>query len=223
MEPGLQQPLISQNSAPNLSRKRSSIGADFFGRCARNGWRLLVALVMAALLAASWPCTAAAQQESVTDLQINNTRDDLLVYFKLKGAFSDNINEVIYSGVPVTFTYIANVYKVQNFWMDSKIAAVKITHTLEYDNLKKEFSVHRSWQGNDPLLTRSFEEAQRNMTVVSSLRVLSLDQLEKGNRYQIRVKAELSKVTLPFYLHYILFFVSLWDVETAWQTVDFIF
>ncbi|NQT10914.1 MAG: DUF4390 domain-containing protein, partial [Desulfobacteraceae bacterium] len=41
--------------------------------------------------------------------------------------------------------------------------------------------------------------------------------------YQIRAKAELGKLTLPFYLHYILFFVSLWDVETDWYTIDFIY
>jgi len=39
----------------------------------------------------------------------------------------------------------------------------------------------------------------------------------------LRVKAELEKVRLPLYLHYVLFFVSLWDFETDWYTVDFIY
>jgi len=181
---------------------------------------IAVVLVLLLLLQGT---VSAAQQERITGLKINNTRDDLLVYFKVEGAFNDNINEVIYSGVPVTFTYLANVYKNQSFWMDKKIAAVKITHTIKYDNLKKEFSVQRSWTDKNALLTRSFEEAQETMTEVSSLHVVSLDQLEKGSRYQIRVKAELSKITLPFYLHYVLFFVSFWDVETDWHAVDFIY
>ena len=37
------------------------------------------------------------------------------------------------------------------------------------------------------------------------------------------VKAELEKVRLPLYLHYVLFFVSLWDFETDWFTIDFIY
>jgi hypothetical protein len=50
-----------------------------------------------------------------------------------------------------------------------------------------------------------------------------LGQLEKGQQYQLRTKAEVGKQTLPFYLHYVLFFVSLGDIETDWYTIDFIY
>jgi hypothetical protein len=33
----------------------------------------------------------------------------------------------------------------------------------------------------------------------------------------------MSKTTLPWKMHYVLFFVSLWDFETDWYTIDFIF
>ena len=61
------------------------------------------------------------------------------------------------------------------------------------------------------------------MTDIDSLKITELRNLKKGQQYQIRAKAELSKKTLPFYLHYVLFFVSLWDFETDWYTVDFIY
>jgi hypothetical protein len=61
------------------------------------------------------------------------------------------------------------------------------------------------------------------MAEIDSLKVIDLNQLQKGTRYQIRTKAQLSKLTLPFYLHYVLFFVSLWDFETDWYTIDFIY
>ncbi len=70
-------------------------------------------------------------------------------------------------------------------------------------------------------VTQSFEEAQKLMTEIDSLKIISLSNLQKGSQYQIRAKAELGKLTLPFYLHYILF--SLWDVETDWYTIDFIY
>jgi hypothetical protein len=59
------------------------------------------------------------------------------------------------------------------------------------------------------------------MTEVDALSVYPLKELEKGRQYQIRTRAEVSKLTLPLYLHYILF--SLWDVETDWYTIDFIY
>ena len=59
------------------------------------------------------------------------------------------------------------------------------------------------------------------MSEIKSLHIIPLDKLTKGSQYQIKAKAELSKLTLPLSLHYILFFVSLWDFETDWYTIDF--
>lgn len=94
---------------------------------------------------------------------------------------------------------------------------------IKYDNLKEEFTIKRTWEKSGPLVTRSFDEAQEWMAEIDGLKVVSLEQLEKGIQYQLRAKAELSKITLPYYLHYVLFFVSLWDFETDWYTIDFTF
>lgn len=94
---------------------------------------------------------------------------------------------------------------------------------IKYDNLKEEFSIKRTWEKSDSIVTRSFDEAQEWMAEIEGLKVVSLELLEKGIQYQLRAKAELSKVTLPYYLHYVLFFVSLWDFETDWYTIDFTF
>ena len=72
-------------------------------------------------------------------------------------------------------------------------------------------------------MTQSFSEAQKYMAEIDSLKIVPLRRLEKGTLYQIRAKAELRHQTLPFYLHYVLFFVSLWDFETDWYTIDFIY
>ncbi len=59
------------------------------------------------------------------------------------------------------------------------------------------------------------------MAEVKNIHVVPLSELRARSKYQLRVKAELEKVQLPLYLHYVLFFVSLWDFETDWYTVDF--
>ena len=113
--------------------------------------------------------------------------------------------------------------RVQNFWFDKDIADIEVTHTIKYDNLKKEFTVERSWKEDNPEVTKSFKEAKKWMTEIKSLKIIPLNRLEKNEQYQLRVKAEVSKKTLPLYLHYILFFVSLWDFETDWYAIDFIY
>jgi hypothetical protein len=45
--------------------------------------------------------------------------------------------------------------------------------------------------------------------------------MEKGARYELRTKAEVSKKTLPLNLHHVLFFISFWDEQTDWYIIDF--
>ncbi len=166
---------------------------------------------------------AFAQDAKLTNIIVTNTRDDLLIYLTVEGAFKEKMKKAVLSGVPTTFSFFTALYHVRNIWLDKKIADVKITHTIKYDNLKQEFCITRSWGNPDSIVVKSFQEAQKVMAEIDSLKIVPLKKLEKGKQYQIRAKAELSKLTLPFYLHYILFFVSLWDFETDWYTIDFVY
>jgi len=187
-------------------------------RCLRHG----LGLLLCALLIAA-PIRAAAEEARLVDLTVTNTRDDLLLYLQVEGAFPEEMKQAILSGVPTTFSFFTALYEVRSLWFDREIVDLTSTHTIHYDNLKKMFTVSRSWESGGPQVTPSLEEACRLMASIESLKVIQLQRLEKGKQYQLRAKAELSKLTLPFYLHYILFFVSLWDFETDWYTVDFIY
>ncbi|MDP2645093.1 MAG: DUF4390 domain-containing protein [Desulfobacterales bacterium] len=157
------------------------------------------------------------------NIVVTNTRDDLLLYLNVSGAFTEKIKKAILSGVPTTFSFYITLYRARNMWFDKNIADLKITHRIKYNSLKKEFSINRSWATEPSSVTTSLEQAKKLMTDIDSLKIIPLSRLEKGMQYQIRAKAELSKQTLPLYLHYLLFFVSLWDFETDWYTVDFIY
>ena len=167
--------------------------------------------------------TVFAQDAKITNIIVTNTRDDLLVYLNVESAFREKIKKAILSGVPATFSFFITLYQERNLWFNKELSDIKITHTIKYDNLKKEFTVKRSWKSEEPEVIQSFKEARSLMTEIDSLKIISLSELEKGRQYQIRAKAELSKLTLPFYLHYIFVFVSLWDFETDWCTIDFIY
>lgn len=169
------------------------------------------------------PNFAFGQDATLTNIIVTNTRDDLLVYLTVEGAFREKMKTAIISGVPATFSFFITLHRARNLWLDKKIADITITHTIKYDNLKKEFIIKRSWENDKPQVTQSFSKAQKLMADIDNLKIIPLERLEKGGQYQIRAKAELSKLTLPFYLHYILFFVSLWDFETDWYTIDFIY
>ena len=183
--------------------------------------KFFVFLLLSLLLVV--PRAGFAQDATLTQITVSNTRDDLLIYLNLEGAFREEMKKTILSGVPSTFSFFAILNRTRNFWFDQAIADIEVTHTIIYDNIKKEFTVKRSWKEDNPEVTKSFKEAKKWMTEINSLKIIPLNRLGKGEQYQLRVKAEVSKKTLPLYLHYILFFVSLWDFETDWYAIDFIY
>ena len=167
--------------------------------------------------------TSSAQDAKLKNIIVTNTRDDLLIYLTVEGAFREKMEKAIASGVPATFSFYVNLYRVRDLWINKGIADLKVIHSIKYDNLKNEYVIYRSWDGNDAKMVKSFDDAKKLMAEIDSLKVLPLSTLEKGMQYQIRTKAQLSKMKLPFYLHYVLFFVSMWDFETDWYTIDFIY
>lgn len=173
----------------------------------------------------SWALAVAApvwgQEAALTNIIVTNTRDHLLLYLNVEGAFTEDVEKAVLSGVPTSFSFSLSIYRKRNLWLDEKIADITATHTLKYNNLKKEFVVSRSWEKGKPIVTSSLEKARQLMNDIESLQLVPLDRLEKGRRYQVKAKAELSKMTMPLYLHHVLFFMSLWDVETDWYTIDF--
>jgi len=178
-------------------------------------------LVLCLLFFVRFP--ASAQEASLSDIIVTNTRDDLLLYVTVQGAFTEKMTQAILSGVPATFSFFITLERVRSLWPDEEIVDLKVSNTIKYNSLKKEFTVTRSWDNGKPQMTQSFEEAQRWMAKIDGLKVVSLNRLEKGSQYQLNAKAELNKLTLPFYLHHVLVFVSLWDFETDWYTIDFIY
>ncbi|MFU8769541.1 MAG: DUF4390 domain-containing protein, partial [Desulfotignum sp.] len=82
-------------------------------------------------------------------------------------------------------------------------------------------AVFRPWKEDAPAVTKSFEEAREWMAKIDNLTVIPLTDLVKGEKYQIRIKAKLARVTLPLALHYVFLFVSFWNIETDWYVINF--
>lgn len=186
-------------------------------------WLIAMTILLAILAGLFGAPTALASKAKLNDIIVTNTRDDLLIYLNVEGAFPQKMKEAVLSGVPSTFSYFIALYQKRSFWFDKKVADLTITHSIKFNRLKNEFTISRSWQNGPPTIVNDFSQAQSLMVAVDNLKVVSLDRLTKGQQYQIRAKAELDTIQLPFYLHYPLFFVSLWDFETDWYTIDFIY
>jgi hypothetical protein len=167
------------------------------------------------------PGLSSASEARLDDIIVTNTKDHLLVYFNVEDCFTEDMNRAIMNGIPTTFTFIVKLYEVRNAWIDRKVADIRLTHKVEYNTLKNEFRLTLSEHNKKTITTRDAEEANRFMAEIVALKIVRLDKLKRGVHYQLRLKAELDKIELPFYLDYVLFFLSLWDFETDWYSVVF--
>lgn len=170
-----------------------------------------------------FPDSAVGQEAKLTNLLVSNNRDNLIIYCKAEGVFTEKIKKAIISGVPITFSFIITLSQVRDFWPDKKIIEKNITHSIKYSSLKKEYTITRSWESGKSSNTKAFTEAQKKMSKIDNFYLITLNRLEKGQRYQIQAKAKLIRRSRPFYLRYFLFFISMWDFETEWSRIDFIY
>jgi hypothetical protein len=182
--------------------------------------RLFAGIIFVALVF-QFASTALAAKAFLSDIVVTNTRDDLLVYFTVNNCFTSEMNRAIESGLNTTFTFFVRLYEKQDYRLDRKIADTELRHSIKYDSLKRIYEVTLSEENNRVVTVRSFEEAKKLMAEVVAFKVTPLSNLQKGGRYRLKMMAELDRIKLPFYLHYVLFFLSLWDFETDWYSVDF--
>ena len=162
-----------------------------------------------------------ASKASLQNIVWDKVDGNLIVSFKLNGVFSSQLNEVVLNGTPVTFTFFVTLYQVRDLWVDKKTVNIKIDNMMKYDILQEKFIMKRSWKIDEVLITDSFAEAQKVMTEISNLNILPFDWLENDGRYQIGIKAELSKANLPLNVRSAFFFSPSWGFETDWYMLDF--
>jgi hypothetical protein len=181
---------------------------------------VLIAVFMALTM---MPGIAHAQKARLKNITISSTEEKLLASMEVEGAFTQDVMEAILKGVPADFSFLIKLDRRRSWWANEEIADIEVNHTIKYDNLKKEFSVYRSWIDKKPIITQSLAEAQALMTRIEGLPIVGIDRMQRGQYYELLAKARLDQMTLPFYLHYVFYFVTLWDFETDWHSVVFLY
>lgn len=173
-------------------------------------------------LALCSPAPAEEEKEPhIADILITTSQTHLLLFCAVKNSFTPEMIEGIHNGIPVTFTFLTKLEQVRSKWLDTTLAEATFQHTLSYDSLKEKYEIYRSEKTNNPFVTDSLEKAIEIMTELNGIKIISRNEMIPDAPYAILVKAKLAEKTLPLYMHYIIPFISLWDFETDWRTIEF--
>ena len=180
---------------------------------------IMILIVPLVLLQLVLPVIAA--QARLTDIVVNNTGEYLHVNLRVTDCFTEEMNKAIESGIETTFTFIVKIFEKRNLWVDKKIESLKVSHTIRYDILKKHYELDLSERDSNTIVIKDFKKAKEVLSSLYELKVTSVENLQTDKHYRLMMMAELDKITLPLYLHNILFFLSLWDFETDLYIYDF--
>jgi len=186
--------------------------------------RAYAALLVVLLSLLSSPFAGAASNEPrLASLTITNTRDHLLLYTELEGAFVERVEKAVQSGVETTISYYIDIFQQKRFWFDHRIASIRAEHRMKFDAMKKVYTITRSWAEPKSVTTDSYEEAKQVMSRLEGVRAVSLTDLTRGEAYHVRARARLEEFTLPVYLKFIGLFTDLDAFETDWRRAAFVY
>lgn len=165
-------------------------------------------------------CPSYARKAYIKDIRTETKQGFLFISFKLTDCFTDKMVQAIKNGVNTRFVFLIRLYKVKRWWRDKKIMDLKVVHSIYYDSIKKVYILSFSEKKSKKIILKDFNEAKKIMSQISKLKLIDIKKLNKGGKYQIRLKAELDKIKLPFHLHYVFFFLSLWNFDTDWYKLN---
>lgn len=162
------------------------------------------------------PLSAFCQEASIKEVSVKGTNGVWKVGFFVENCFTEKMDEAIKSGIRTVFTFYLNLYQKRNLWRDRKVGSRQFRHTIQYDPIRGEYHVTLE-ENHSSRMTSNLEEAKMWMARVEEMEIRPSSSLKPGIPTELRIKAELDPVKLPFHLEYLFFFVSLWDFETKWH------
>ncbi len=155
------------------------------------------------------------------DITITTSNKHLLLFGVIKNGKHRELEQALHSGIPMQFKFFVELFRIRNNWPDEELVSLEFNHTLKYDALKESYQLELEERKNRTATYTDLNKAMAVMSDINGLKVIQLAKLLPDNSYELRIKAELSKKTLPMNLHYIVPFISMWDLETDWVTIEF--
>lgn len=182
---------------------------------------LLLPLTLLLLLQS--PLVQAGQDKDVhfSDLIITTSKSHLLLFGTLNNGITEEMRQGLHNGIPIEFTFQVALHKTEKNWPDLQLVAIEFQHILSYDTLQETYRLETTERKQKTSSFSQLNDALKALNEINGLLVIELSQLIPDSSYQLQLKAELYEKTLPMKLHYIVPFVSWWDIKTDWHTIEF--
>lgn len=173
------------------------------------------------LAVTSLAATETKHQATITELTASTSDTHLIMFGTLVNSFTSEMLETLNSGIPLHFSFFVELHKIEEGWPEEQITSLNFQHIMTFDTLKEMYRVTTEENNNKEQSFKSLFDAQKIINEINGAKVVNLNELVPDTHYKLQIKAELFKKTLPLSLHSIFPFLSWWDIETEWHSIEF--
>jgi hypothetical protein len=182
---------------------------------------LTIFFLVATLSDTCFAKVTAERKATIRELTATTSETHLIVFGTLENSFTSEMIEILHSGIPIRFSFFVELYKIAENWPKEQIVSYNFHHIMTFDTLKENYRVTLEEENNRVIPFKSLFEAQKTINEINGVRIVDLQQLIPNNSYLLKVRAELHQKTLPMSLQSIFPFLSWWDNETDWYSIEF--
>ena len=134
---------------------------------------------------------------------------------RLQLLLSNEANDALTSGVPLTIELQLDVIRVRRFIPDAGAAELRVQYELEYRPLSQRYIV-RSLNSGEQESFATLYSALNNLGRVQGLPIIDEALLEADSNYRLRLRALLSTQQYPAPLRMLFFWRDQWQLASDW-------
>ncbi|MFI5179056.1 MAG: DUF4390 domain-containing protein, partial [Vicinamibacterales bacterium] len=122
------------------------------------------------------------------------TEGKVVASFAAPNAFSDDVREVVQSGLLLTFTYGVELRRPSSVWFDRTVAETTVAASVKFDSLTGIYQVTKLRDGRVVWSERTDKEAEVGgwMTAFDQITLDPTEALESNADYYVRVHLRMS-------------------------------
>ena len=154
---------------------------------------------------------------SLVNIGVGTNGTTVVINARLVEGFTDSIEEAVEDGIPITFTFEAELRQVNSLWNDTLISSNTIKHIIKYDSLKQVYRFTELGKGvKRKIATRNKQNSQKMMLTLSNIPIASVRRIVSNEKYYVRIKANLETDSFWFPFNELLFFLPFNNFNSAW-------
>ncbi len=138
----------------------------------------------------------------IVDLEVKIDNRQLLFSFRLVGAFSENLQQRIDSGVPTSLLYRFEIVRNRKNWFDKRLADSEVQVIAMYNAFTREYLINYKHDGilTESRVVRDVEGLVAALTEFKGFPTFNRDLFDADQRLRARVRAELGTRTVFFFI-----------------------